>query len=149
MKTDPKKYEYDRQYAKDKLVQVKFSLNKETDQDMIEWLGKMDNKQGYLKALIRNDMEGERKMKKFEKITSELYGAKKAGYTFDESADREMNEQLIRKLIAERGQKFVDKKLDAFYDLDGDLYKDEDGQAYAVEMVDGEPICWQKLRKAE
>lgn len=91
-------------------------------------------------------------MKNFEKITNELYGAKKAGYTFDENAKREMNEHLIRKLTAERGQRFVDQKLDAFCDLDGDLYRNADGEIdnyYAVEFVDGEPFCWQKLRKKE
>ena len=137
------------EYDKNNTTRINLKLNNKTDADIIEKLGGVENVQGYIKAIIRTEMEGAKEMKKFEKITSELYGAKKAGYIFDKSADREMNEQLIRKLTAERGQRFVDKKLDAFYDLDGDLYQDEEGQAYAVELVDGEPICWQKLRKAE
>lgn len=136
------------EYDKSNTTRVNVKLNNRTDEDVIGKLKEVENVQGYIKALIRNDMEGEKAMKKFEKVTNELYGARNAGYTFDENADREMNEQLIRKLTAERGQRFVDKKLDAFYDMDGDLFRDEDGQEYAVEMVDREPLCWQKLRRA-
>jgi len=50
------KKEYDRQYAKENLQQIKFSLNKETDADILEWLSKQPNKAGYLKELIRKDM---------------------------------------------------------------------------------------------
>ena len=57
MKTAEKKYEYDRQYAKEKLRQIKFTLNKETDRAEIEWLEMQPNKQGYIKELIRKDME--------------------------------------------------------------------------------------------
>ena len=36
--------------------QIKLALNKETDADIIEWLGQQDNMQGYIKNLIREDM---------------------------------------------------------------------------------------------
>lgn len=57
MKTAEKKYAYDRQYAKEKMQQIKLTLNKGTDADLLEWLEKQPNKQGYLKELIRRDME--------------------------------------------------------------------------------------------
>lgn len=50
---------YDMQYAKENLQQIKFTLNKRTDADLLEWLNKQENKQKYLKELIRKDMTGE------------------------------------------------------------------------------------------
>lgn len=43
-------------YNKTHLRQVKFALNVGTDADIISWLDSIENKQGYLKALIRADM---------------------------------------------------------------------------------------------
>ena len=37
--------------------QIKMKLNDKTDRDIIDWLSKMDNIQGYLKSLIRSDMK--------------------------------------------------------------------------------------------
>ena len=56
MKTPEKKYEYDQAYAKEKMQQVKLTLNKGTDADILAWLEKQQNKQGYIKELIRKDM---------------------------------------------------------------------------------------------
>ena len=141
------------EYDKNNTTRFNLKLNNKTDADIIERLDEVENVQGYIKAIIRNEMEGAREMKKFERKTSELYGAKRAGYRFDRFADREMDEQLIRKLRAERGERFVDDKLDALYDFDGDLYQDENGDFYAVVFVwdhDHEvPLCWQKLVVAE
>lgn len=44
-------------YQKENIVNVKFTLNRNTESDLIEWLSGQDNKQGYLKELIRADME--------------------------------------------------------------------------------------------
>lgn len=49
---------YDMQYAKENLQQIKFTLNKRTDADLLEWLNKQENKQKYMKELIRKDMTG-------------------------------------------------------------------------------------------
>lgn len=38
-------------------LQIKFVLNKNIDADIIDWLGTKPNKQGYIKELIRRDME--------------------------------------------------------------------------------------------
>jgi len=142
-----------KEYDKNNTTRINLKLNNKTDADIIEKLDAVENVQGYIKAIIRNQMEGATEMKKFEKVTEEIYGARKAGYTFDLAADRELNTQMMRVLIAERGERFVDDELDSFYDGDGDLYMDEDGQPYAVCMVyDGNhyvPLCWQKLRKAQ
>lgn len=43
-------------YDKDNTVQVKLKLNKTTDKDIIDWLAKSNNKQGYIKFIIREDM---------------------------------------------------------------------------------------------
>ena len=43
-------------YNKAHMRQVKFALNVGTDADIIAWLDSVENKQGYLKALIRADM---------------------------------------------------------------------------------------------
>lgn len=47
------------EYDKQNTIQVKMKLNKKTDADIIEQLNKVDNKQGYIKSLIRADMKGE------------------------------------------------------------------------------------------
>lgn len=46
-------------YAKSNVTQIKFSFNNRTDADIIDKLNSVENKQGYIKDLIRNDiMEG-------------------------------------------------------------------------------------------
>ena len=44
-------------YDKDNTVQLKLKLNRKTDKDIIDWLTDESNKQGYIKALIRADIE--------------------------------------------------------------------------------------------
>ena len=39
--------------------QIKLKLNLGTDSDIIHWLEQQDNKQGYIKMLIRADMRHE------------------------------------------------------------------------------------------
>ena len=43
-------------YDKANTVQIKLKLNKKTDADIIAWLYNNENKQGYIKSLIRADM---------------------------------------------------------------------------------------------
>lgn len=50
-------YADQRRYAKKALKRIAFDLNRTTDRDIIEWLEMVPNKQGYLKDLIRRDME--------------------------------------------------------------------------------------------
>ena len=45
-----------KKYIKENIVQVKMVLNKRTDNDVIEKLNEVDNKQGYIKNLIRKDI---------------------------------------------------------------------------------------------
>lgn len=43
---------YDASHTK----QIKLKLNLDTDRDIIGWLEMVDNKQGYIKELIREDL---------------------------------------------------------------------------------------------
>lgn len=90
-------------------------------------------------------------MNTFTPKTSELYGAKNAGYQFDRNSAREVNEEIVRKLTAERGERFVADKLDSLYDFDGDLFVDASGVFFAVVMVNVDsrevPLCWQQLKR--
>lgn len=45
------------EYQKENVKQVRFSLNKKYDQDIIDRLAGVDNINGYLKNLIRKDIE--------------------------------------------------------------------------------------------
>ena len=57
VKAEYEKYkEWNLQYQKDTLRQFKFSLNKNTELPLIEWLEKQPNKQNYLRGLIYQDM---------------------------------------------------------------------------------------------
>jgi len=37
-------------------IQIRFKLNKKTDADIIEYLESIENRQGYIKSIIRADM---------------------------------------------------------------------------------------------
>lgn len=51
------KADYDRKYARDNLVQFRIALNKHHDQDIITKLNEVPNKTGYVKKLIRDDLQ--------------------------------------------------------------------------------------------
>lgn len=51
------KYETQNRWDKENTTQVKLKLNNKTDADIIEYLASVDNKQGYLKGLIRADIK--------------------------------------------------------------------------------------------
>lgn len=51
-------------YIKNNVKRIALNLNINTDQHMIEYMESIENKQGYLKSLIKKEMERER-MKKF------------------------------------------------------------------------------------
>lgn len=46
-----------RKYDDANTVQIKLKLNRTTDADILRKLGEVSNKQGYIKALIRADLE--------------------------------------------------------------------------------------------
>lgn len=58
-------YQAQKKYNQKALIRVAVSINRNTDADIIEWLDSQDNKQGYIKELIRADMK--RKNVKWEK----------------------------------------------------------------------------------
>ena len=49
-------------------TQYKMKLQNKTDRDILDLLGSLDNKQGYVKRLIRDDLNGEKKYLQFMKI---------------------------------------------------------------------------------
>ena len=51
------KSKYNQQYTKDNIRQIRMTLNQKTEQDLIDWIESIPNKQGYIKGLIRADME--------------------------------------------------------------------------------------------
>lgn len=85
---------------------------------------------------------------KFERITNELYGARNAGYVFDSTAPRTIDQDVVDRMKS-RGEAYIDNQLDAMYDNDGDLYRGEDGEYYGVIFgyVDGHivPLAWQRM----
>ena len=56
-KQPPSKKKYNKQYIKNNCVHVVLLLNKNTDSDIIARLQNTDNKNAYIKGLIRKDME--------------------------------------------------------------------------------------------
>lgn len=51
------KYAPQMKYDKNNTVQIKMKLNKNTDADIIEKLETVENRQGYIKELILNDIK--------------------------------------------------------------------------------------------
>lgn len=50
---------YNREYDASNTVQIRLKLNKKTDSDILDRLDAVPNKQGYIKGLIRSDIENE------------------------------------------------------------------------------------------
>ena len=50
-----------RKYDKEHTKQILLKLNKGTDADILQKLDEVDNKQGYIKGLIREDIKSETK----------------------------------------------------------------------------------------
>lgn len=59
MKMSDTLYQAQRRYRKSHTKQITLTLNLSTDTDIIERLDAVDNKQGYIKQLIRDDMQKE------------------------------------------------------------------------------------------
>lgn len=51
-----RKTKYDIQYQKNNIIRLPLNLNRVTDCDILEHLKTVDNKQGYIKRLIRQDI---------------------------------------------------------------------------------------------
>lgn len=52
--------EYLNKYEKDNLRQIRLKINRKTEPELLEWIEKQDNIQGYLKRLILEDMDREK-----------------------------------------------------------------------------------------
>lgn len=53
--------EYLAQYEKENLRQIRLKINRKTEPELLEWVEKQGNIQGYIKQLIREDMENQPK----------------------------------------------------------------------------------------
>ena len=56
--------EYMKNYEKENLRQIRLKINRKTEPELLEWIEQQANIQGYIKRLIRDDMEF---MQNFEK----------------------------------------------------------------------------------
>ena len=63
--------EYLNRYEKENIRQIRFKINRKTEPELLEWIEKKENIQGYIKRLILEDMKH---MKEFER---ECYEAAK------------------------------------------------------------------------
>ena len=66
--------EYMKNYEKENLRQIRLKINRKTEPELLEWIEKQVNIQGYIKRLIRDDMEF---MQNFEKECREAAQEKK------------------------------------------------------------------------
>jgi hypothetical protein len=49
--------EYLAQYEKENIRQIRLKINRKTEPELLEWIEKQKNIQGYIKQLIREDMK--------------------------------------------------------------------------------------------
>ena len=52
--------EYLAQYEKENLRQIRLKINRKTEPELLAWIEKQDNIQGYIKRLILEDMQREK-----------------------------------------------------------------------------------------
>lgn len=109
---------YDMQYAKENLQQVRMSLNKSKDADLLSWLERQTNKQGYIKELIRKDMEG-KTMKIYESY-GVLAHEKKPVFSVDIPASDAYDE--IRVYIPDEVEISENAMGEKLVDIEGNTY---------------------------
>ncbi|MBQ2680023.1 MAG: hypothetical protein IJF98_07490 [Firmicutes bacterium] len=52
---------YQNKYREENVREFRLKINRQTEPELLEWMNKQENYQGYLKSLIRNDIESRRK----------------------------------------------------------------------------------------
>ena len=52
--------EYMVNYERENLRQIRLKINRKTEPDLLEWIEKQENIQGYIKRLIQEDMDREK-----------------------------------------------------------------------------------------
>ena len=52
---------YLNQYEKENIRQIRLKINRKTEPELLAWIEKQENIQGYIKQLIREDMENQPK----------------------------------------------------------------------------------------
>lgn len=93
--------EYIRKYEAENMLQVRLTINKRTEADLVEQIKNQANKQGYIKDLIRKDMgmQDARPTLSKEDLTylRDILTAMRAGLQAT-GANTEQADQMIRKL---------------------------------------------------
>ena len=51
--------EYLNQYEKENIRQIRLKINRKTEPELLAWIEKQENIQGYIKKLIKDDMENQ------------------------------------------------------------------------------------------
>ena len=54
-------YPANKRYEKSTIRKVPVAFNRNTEPDLLEWIESIENKSGYIKRLIREDMERNKK----------------------------------------------------------------------------------------
>lgn len=54
-------YPTQKRYIKKVMRSVMVSFNRNTEPELVEWIEQQENKQGYIKRLVREDMERQKK----------------------------------------------------------------------------------------
>ena len=54
-------YPTQKRYIKKAMRPVMVSFNRNTEPELVEWIEQQENKQGYIKRLVREDMERQKK----------------------------------------------------------------------------------------
>lgn len=76
MATNQKKIDYNIRYEQENIRQIKFNFSKLYDQDILAQLDAVGNKQGYIKALIREDIARAKSEEMKEEKTTMKYTIK-------------------------------------------------------------------------
>ncbi|MBR4514475.1 MAG: hypothetical protein IKO61_06275 [Lachnospiraceae bacterium] len=74
-----------RKYDAAHTTAVMMKLNNKTDSDILEKLSDVENKQGYIKSLIREDISGESPLLILEKIQNEISHCKEKTITLGDT----------------------------------------------------------------
>ncbi|MBO7662795.1 MAG: hypothetical protein J6U01_05450 [Clostridia bacterium] len=68
--------EYMKNYEKENLRQIRLKINRKTEPELLEWIEKQENIQGYIKRIILEDMKKQegKKMYKIKPEYMDLWG---------------------------------------------------------------------------
>jgi hypothetical protein len=94
--------EYMANYEKENLRQIRLKINRKTEPELLAWVEKQGNIQGYIKRIILEDMKKQegKKMKKMYKIKPEYLDLWEGGDT-PSNPDRVLTEKEVLEFAKE------------------------------------------------